>query len=429
MRDKKEIIESVKLKISISNFQKEENIEMIKHKNIFKSIAVACCMIISLSSIVFAKEISIKIYENFFLTGNGMETAINEGYIENATMDYQNSNVNIENEETGEIIEDADTQIKVDEFVMDDFNLSMTFDVTLSEKAQEMIKTQDIIEMNFPDLIIYDENDVVLFSLFRDSFDVFCKEHQLDYNYDTVPEDKWVNTGVNMFVSEKNENHVKVIYNIYTSGTAFPKSKKLNVYMKKIRISKNETVLGDEEIVLTGNWNFSIDVPEKMYNRKNILYKQISTTNKDFNVLTAKVYDTGTDIKLKFKARKHEKENAPTTPELEFWKSLPQDDPLKSTDILNYLEGEIRYTDEYIQYEKERLEIWKYDKYIENADGKRFEITQGPRENGGGFIDDDGIYESNVTFDLTKYEMTDTITVYVDYQGNKAEIVLEKVEE
>lgn len=401
---------------------------MPKKSNIFKSVAVACCMIVSISGMVFAKEISTKIYENFFFTGNGMGTAINEGYIENTTMDYQNSNASIENEETGEIIEDAETQIKVDEFVMDDFNLSMTFDVALSEKAQEMIKSKDVMEMNFPDLVIYDENDVVLFSMFRDSFDAFCKEHQLDYNYDTKPDDKWVNTGVNTFVSEKNENHVKVIYNIYTDGAPFPKSKKLNVEMKKIRISRNETVMGDEEITLTGDWNFAIDVPEKMYNRTNLIYKQKSTTNKDFNVISARVYDTGMDISLKLPAEKRPKE--PTTPEIEFWKSLPQDDELKDVDILNYLENPLRNTPEYQEYSKKSMDVWQYDKYLTNEKGEKFEMTQGPRENGGGSIDEEtGIYTSNCTFDLTKYDATDTITLCVDYHGNTAEIVLEKVEE
>lgn len=426
--DREKIMENVKLKISISNFQKEENIEMPKRKNVLKSIAVACCMLFSISGMVFAKEISAKIYENFFFTGNGMGTAINEGYIENTTMDYENSVATIENEETGEIIEDAGTQIKVDEFVMDDFNLSMTFDVILSEKAKQIVKSDEVFEMNFPDLVIYDENDVVLFSLFRDSFDAFCKEHQLDYNYDTRPDDKWVNTGVNTFVSEKNENHVKVIYNIYTDGSPFPKSKKLNIEMKKIKISKDETVMGNEEITLTGDWNFGVDVPEKMYNRKTIVYQQKSTTNKDFKVTTAKVYDTGMDISMEFPGEKHPKE--PTTPEIEFWKSLSQDDELKDIDILNYLEFPLHSTPEYQEYMKKSMERWDYEKYLTNEKGERFNMTEGPKENGGGSIDDEtGIYTSNCTFDLTKYDATDTITVHVDYHGNTAEIVLEKMEE
>ena len=191
--------------------------------------------------------------------------------------------------------------------------------------------------------------------------------------------------------------------------------------------NKEETLLGDEEITIQGSWDFTVDVPEKMYNRKTTIYKQISTTNNDFNVLSATSYTTGIDLKLKFKAEKHQER--PTTPELKYWDLLPQDDELKTTDMLNYLERKIRYTPEYIEWQKREVEIWKYDKYIENENGKKFEMSMSPRANGGGFIDDDGIYESNCTFDLTKYDLTDKLTVYVDYHGNKAEILLEKVGE
>ena len=47
MINKEEILENVKLKISISNFGEEENIEMKKNnKNIFKIATVACCLLI-----------------------------------------------------------------------------------------------------------------------------------------------------------------------------------------------------------------------------------------------------------------------------------------------------------------------------------------------------------------------------------------------
>ena len=69
-------------------------------------------------------------------------------------------------------------------------------------------------------------------------------------------------------------------------------------------------------------------------------------------------------------------------------------------------------------------------KYLVNENGEKFELTVGPRANGSGHISPDSdIYEFNGMFDLTKSDMTDTITLYVDHKGNKAEIVLEKVEE
>lgn len=438
MKDK-ELLERFKMNVAINNYKTDlteehtlikENKRRYDMKNVLKIGVAACFTIVSVTGIVFANEISTKIYENFFFTGKGMETAMNEGYIENPDMEYENSVADVQNEETGQKIEGADTKVKVDEFVMDDFSLSMTFDVELSENIKDIITTEEIGNINFPDLLISDENDIVLYCISGKRYEEWSHENGLNLSFNEALDiGKLIGSGVNMFPGERKENHIKVIYNIYTGGdTVFPKSKKLKMDMSQIKISKNAEVhYGDEEITLTGNWNFEVDVPEKMYNRKNISYKQISTTNKDFNVLHATVYDTGTDMKLKFKSQKHPKE--PTTEKIEFWKSLPEDDKLKSVDILNYIEKEIQYTDEYIEYTQRAFDIWQYDKYIMNENGEKFEMTQGPRENGGGFIDDNGIYESNVTFDLTKYDITDTITVYVDYQGNKAEIVLEKVGE
>ena len=398
MKNNKEILEDVKLKIAISNFQREEK-EMPEKNNVIKSLVAACLMIISFSGMVFAKDISVKLCKNFFETGKGVETAINEGYIENTNMESKSSISKIENEETGKKIEDTETKVKVEEFIMDDFNLSMTFNVTLSDETKEIIKPEEIWEMNFPDLVITDEEN----------------NNLTQY------------AGLNVFIENRGNNPVKVVYNYYTGGdNVFPKSKKLKFQMTKIKISNNdETIMGDEEITLTGEWNFELDVPEKMYNRQNIVYKQISTTNPNFNVLEAEVYETGTDIKLKFKAEKEPIE--PTSPELEFWDSLPEGDELKDIDILNYFDQKLKSTPEYLEYANKWHEVWQYDKYIENENGKKFEMTMSPRENGGVSIDDEGYLESNCTFDLTKYDLTDTITVYVDYHGNKAEIKLKKV--
>lgn len=398
MKNNKEIYEDLKLKIAISNFQEEEK-SMPEKNNIIKSLIATILMITSFSGVVFAKDISYKIYKNFFLTGNGMETAINEGYIENIEMEEKDSNSIVENEETGKKIEDANTKIKVEEFIMDDFNLSMAISVTLSDEIKEIINPKDIWEMNFPDLVITDEENNKIVQ----------------------------NSGLNCFIKNRGENPVKVVYNYYTGGNeVYPKSKKLKFNMNQIKISNSdETIMGDEEITLTGNWNFEIDVPEKMYNRQNVIYKQVSTTNPEFNVLETKMYETGTDIKLKFKAEKNPV--IPTTPEIEFWKSLPQDDELKNIDILNYLENKLKKTEEYKEYVKKSLDVWNYDKYVKNENGQQFNMSQSPRENGGATIDDNGYLEANCTFDLTKYDMTDTITVYIDYHGEKAEIVLKKV--
>lgn len=43
------------------------------------------------------------------------------------------------------------------------------------------------------------------------------------------------------------------------------------------------------------------------------------------------------------------------------------------------------------------------------------------------FTNDNGIMTSTCMFDLTQYDATDEITLHLEYKGNKADIVLQKV--
>lgn len=421
---REKILNNIKDNIAIENFR-TINKKHERTKKILQSTLTVVMCSLSITGIVFAKDISNQIYNKYF-TGKGVEKAINEGYVENTKMQEQSSNSTIQDEETGKIIEDNETKVKVSEIIMDDFTLSMTFEVTLSDKVKDIITSQDVMEMNFPDVVIYDENNNVLNSVYDDYLKKFSEKNNI------TPKEV-IDSGVNMFVSEKNENTVKVIYNFYTGGECvYPKSKELHIDMNKINISKNETVMGDEEISIKGNWNFKVDVPEKMYNRQNIVYRQKSTSNKDFNVESAILYNTGMEIKMKFKAEKQlsmQEIETSISKELQFYWSLDKNDELRNIDILNYLESKERDNPEYQKLMRQEMQKWKFDKYLTNSNGQRFDFTVGPRENGSAYIDDDGIMTSTCMFDLTKYDATDEITLHLEYKGNKADIVLEKVEQ
>lgn len=423
MKNKEENFKKLKEKIIVSNLLEEEKMkEKTKITHIIKPMIAASVMLVSLSGIVFAKEISNKIYNKYF-TGTGVEKAINEGYVENTKMEEHNSDATVENEETGQIIEDNETSIKVSELIMDDFTLSMTFEVTLSDQTKEIITANEVMEMNFPDIVVYDENNIVLNTVNENEIDKFKEKTNLE------PKD-FVNSGVNTFVSERNNNTIKLIYNFYTGGdSVYPKSKELNIFIDRIKVSKNETVMGNEEITIRGNWNFKVDVPEKMYNRKNIVYTQKSTTNKDFNAQSAVLYNTGMEIGMKFKAEKKKSLKdieSRLSEELEFFWSLDKDDKLNTIDIANYLENKVRENPEYQKQMEQEMSKWEYEKYLTNSKGERFDFTVGPRENGGASIDDNGIMTSTCMFDLTTYDATDEITLHIDYKGNKADIILER---
>lgn len=425
MKSKDEIWQDLKEKILIANILEDrKNKQKNRIVDIIKPMIAASVMIVSVSGMVFAKDISNKIYNQYF-TGTGVEKAINEGYIENTGMENQNSNTTIENEETGEMIEDNETSVKVSELIMDDFTLSMTFEVTLSDKMKTIITANNVMEMNFPDIVIYDENNRILNSVYEEELNQFKKKNKIEPK-------EIVNSGVNTFVSEKSENQVKVIYNFFTEGDSFPKSKELHINMNKIKISKNETVMGDEEIIIKGNWNFKVDVPAKMYNRKNIIYKQKSTSNQDFKVQSAVLYNTGMEIGMKFKAEKpltNQEMASMVSEELAFYYTLEEKEGFKNIDLLNYLENKERSNPKYEELKQKEYEKWQFEKYLTNSKGERFDFTSGPRANGSASIDDDGVMTSTCMFDLTSYDATDEVTLHLEYKGTKVEIVLEKVKE
>ena len=425
---KETVMNHLKNRIAIENFQQLENKSRKRNKMVQSILTVIICAM-SLTGIVLAKDISTKLYYNFFLTGQGMGTAMQEGYIENTNMDYKSSQATIENEETGQKIEAVDTKIKVTEFVMDDFNLSITFDVELSEKVKEMVKTEEVWNFNFPDLVISDENNIILYCPTGIRYEQFSKENNLGTNYEEALDNgTWIGSGVNIVPIERQGNHVKVIYNIYTGeGNNYPKSKELSFNMTQIKISKEEgTTMGGEEITLTGNWNFDVAVPEKMYQRQSTIYVQTNTTNEDYKVVAATLYDTGMELTMKIKTEKQPQ--YPSSLEWEFYKTIADEDPYGMPDIMRYIGWKERQTEEYKEYDRKINYLFNLSAYVTNEKGEKFEATMGPRENGLKGIDEEGIMTYQAMFDLTKYNHAEEVTVHFDYNGQKEEATLHKKE-
>lgn len=406
---------------TLKNKTKNKNHYFLK---VLQSVITAIMCGLSLTGMVFAKEISTTIY-NKYLTGNGIESAINNGYVEKIEMENQASISTIKNKEKGTTIEGKETKIKVSELVMDNYSLSMTFEVILSDEIKEIITAEEIKEMKFSDLVVYDENNLILYALDDSIINKFSEKNNI-----TV--DKALGSGVNSFISGNEGNTVKVIYNFHLGGDAeFPKCKEIHIDLNQIRISRNpECATGDEEITIEGAWNFKIDVPEKMYNRESVQYIQKSTTNKDFNVESAVLYNTGMEIKIKMKAENYisdEEMYSGLSEELKFFWSLDKSDELKNTDILNYLSRKNRENPKYQELTTKRLKQWQFEKYLTNSNGERFEFTVGPRANGEASIVD-GIITSTCMFDLTQYDATNQVTLHLEYNGKEADIVLEKVD-
>ena len=421
--NKSKILENIKDNIAIDNFREiSRNQEKVKRMLQSSLMVTVCCL--SLTGMVFAKDISTRIYNKFY-TGIGIENAINEGYIEKIEMEDQSSITTIKNEETGKTIKDKETKIKISDLVMDDYMLSMTFEVTLSDDVKDIVTAEEVKDMNFSDIVLYDENKLALYALDDYTINKCCDKNNIVI-------EKALGSGVNNFVSEYEGNTVKVVYNFHIGGEAeFPNCKEIYIDLNGIRVSKDpECRTGDEEIKITGNWNFKVDVPAIMYNRDEIQYVQKSTTNRDFNVASAVLYNTGMELKIKLKTEGYmtsQEIGSAVSEELAFYYSLDKEDKLRSLDMLNYLERKAMETPEYQKLQSKTMDVWRFEKYLKNSNGEKFEFTVGPKGNGEASIVN-GIMTSTCMFDLTQYDATDEITLHLEYQGKKAKIVLERLD-
>lgn len=124
--------------------------------NTIKILAtVTACFIIT-TGVVFAKDIY-NFINNFFINNEGMDNAIEQRYIDKPNMEYVESN---------------GTEIKINKALMDDYNLSLEFNMDLNKK----IKAENIEDVYFPDMIITDENNNILYCEDQTTFETYCKK-------------------------------------------------------------------------------------------------------------------------------------------------------------------------------------------------------------------------------------------------------------
>lgn len=261
--ENKKIFEDVKLKIAISNFEKEEK-ETMKYnrKNILKVVAVACCILILTTGGVFAKDIT-NFIKNLFgaNTSGGVDTAVNNGYIADVETEYQNAD---------------GIEIKIDTILMDDFNFDINFNVKLSDNYS----FEDFDgNMEFEDLKVVDENGEIVFIT-----------HPYDKNLDYK--------GAYSFLPQKiTDKEFKVSFSATGSTETFPRSKHLTIEFTKI--IKSEFVNSKmTSKTYEGNWKFEIDVAEEFYNRKSTIYTVKKCNFDNINVTKAILSNTAFKIEL-----------------------------------------------------------------------------------------------------------------------------------
>lgn len=273
-KQNEKILENVKLKISISNFEKEEKLEMKKTKiNILKVASVACCVLVLIAGGVFAKNIE-EVLKKFFIgASDGVNIAANNGYVAKGD---------------GKIQTAQGVDVSVDSFMIDDYN----FTLNLKFKLHEETNINDFESIDIKDLKVIDENGVYVFNTHEIQWE--NEEQRRKYSYPGGYTDRF---------DKINDN--EYMYRLIATGSSrpFPKSKKLSISFTQLRICKLVYTKGYEEkerTIFEGNWALEIDVPEEFYNRQTIEYKATKCTGEsiDLNSITATLSNTAFRVSI-----------------------------------------------------------------------------------------------------------------------------------
>ena len=316
----------------------------------------------------------------------------------------------------------------------------------------------DLLTENFgcldlTNLIIVDnENKIIQFNGDEEQFNNFCKEHNLNYSYKKYNEN-YINTLSNSLITEidTENNIIKATYN-FVSNSNMPNSKQLSIYLNKLSFTPKKE--NENTIHLSGNWNFNVDVPKNMYDRKSQYYKVVSCEKDNFDVYEAKATDTGFEIGITITgieppkmpdelAKRNEEIARANNGQISF----------SNKEKFISLYGDEKYIEMYSNYYNQLYPInitgeprvvWENKTegcYILNSNKEKFgcamEMTGRKQnsnfkynetidENGLSTVEYTGEFDFYETFEMTKYDATDKITLVIDYYGKPVHIVLEK---
>lgn len=375
-----------------NTLKNEKEKRKICYGKTFKLAIAGCSCIILTTSVVFAKDISVFFKGLFNNNSEGIDVAIQNGYFYQPDIEY---------------IQSSNIETKMNNLLMDDSNLSFT----LNLKFKDEVSVDEISEVHLPDMIIVDEESKILYCQDENIFNEFCKNNDLSLQYKNF-NDYNINSGVNCFIKAKDlkNNSIDLVYNLYANN--FPKSKKIILCFNKIEIEKNEN--SENRTTINGNWNLKVDIPEVFYNREAIVYNVKQCSNPKINVTEAIIYDTCMKISLNIQ-------------EELIYESSDSEEIINQK--INEKVDEAR--DEYLKKAQEgdyeNLSTFNSNPYVQTSDGKKFYPTKNSSEDSGTSNDFmTGIVTYWQTFNLTKYEASNTLTVYLKYKGENIAIELEK---
>lgn len=250
------IKQKTRMKLAISSFQKEERNEISKNK-LFKEIIVASLMIVSLSGIVFAKDLEKIIKKAFTSSTRAIDLAEENGYIQETNMDY---------------IYDNNIGIRISNFILDNQNLAIEFEYNVKK---DNVKSIQIEEYSF---------------LTGDGKPINNKSSK----YDEIPLANQVTWGdVKQIVPSETTYRSSAIFGL----------RELEYELDELIFDINSMKVfyeDDSSEEITGEWNFNVKVDEKM-KKSNTLEYIMAEPNEYIERCTGTLSLTGLRIEIVFK--------------------------------------------------------------------------------------------------------------------------------
>lgn len=312
-------------------------------------------VIICLGYIANSKE------KNIDFNNDGISKALKNEYDEEIEMDYILSN---------------NTKLKVNQILLDNYNLGIVCDINFIESLS------DLIDIEFKNIIIIDENSNILYAEYENEDELikYCEEKKYDMGEYGNGFSDGSYTGKIVNIQDNN-----LIFSFYTSSENFPNSQKLYIKFDTIYLTKKNK---DVEII-DGIWEMNLDLGNVAQKRKEIEYSVININ--DSKTTITKSLTSMSNMKL---------ELITNSDKIDFKK-------LKNRDI------NIMNVNDMIPF---------HEIYIETENGKKyFQSNYG--SNGYDTIED-GKIRYYVTFDYTYYDIAEKIKIVLP-TNKKEEIIIE----
>ena len=382
----KELKDRIKFKIAMSEIDDEENLKMRNKKtNIISKTAAIVTMGVLISGATFADEISEKVYDIYnFRKQYVIETKLpeevvkDEEKLEEAL--FNKNSIITWDERAAESIECNNVDINITEVMMDDYYMSFFANLEFPTEVTDKMPLKNIYLVRFPDLVIKDENDNVIFCMEENKLKEIFKTDDL-YEIRNNPKyciSEVTNYGFENY-HELGNNPYKMNYHLNTrQPSIYPKSKKLIFEFTKIALDAPEASIGigdkhylhqDQTLTVTGDWKIEIDVPKKYYEREDVIAYKVVESDIDSKNEVLYCYYEGDLMYADFRLSSEQRRSGP-------WESVKLGDMLVEYNvdpiIRQYIIHKLTSSDEYKEMEAWQDEVYVIeDFYIENSKGER----------------------------------------------------------